>query len=121
MHVTTNYQDVFDHANDAIFIHDNTTGTILDANRMAANLTGYSVAQLRQMTVGDISSRRRGFDDAGAVALLQRTIHEGPQLFEWWLCRPDGSDVPVAGWASMLLDGVDSDGTALCRDRSPYL
>lgn len=25
----------------------------------------------------------------------------------------DGSDVPVAGWASMLLDGVDSDGTAL--------
>lgn len=106
MHVTTNYQDVFDHANDAIFIHDNTTGTILDANRMAANLTGYSVAQLRQMTVGDMSSRRRGFDDAGAVALLQRTIHEGPQLFEWWLCRPDGSDVPV----EVNLKHIVSDG-----------
>ncbi len=40
MHVTTNYQDVFDHANDAIFIHDNTTGTILDANRMASSNGG---------------------------------------------------------------------------------
>jgi PAS domain-containing protein len=46
--MTTNYQDVFDHANDAIFIHDEDSGAILDANRMAANLTGYSVAQARQ-------------------------------------------------------------------------
>jgi PAS domain-containing protein len=67
------------------------------------------------MTVGDISSRRRGCDDAGAVA-LHGTIHEGPQLFEWWLCRPDGSDVPV----EVNLKRIVSDGQprviALVRD-----
>ena len=41
MHVATNYKDVFDHANDAIFIHDELTGAILDANRLASNLTGF--------------------------------------------------------------------------------
>ena len=56
MHVATNYKDVFDYANDAIFIHDEQTGAILDANRMASNLTGFSVEQLRQMRVGDISA-----------------------------------------------------------------
>lgn len=116
MHVATNYKDVFDHANDAIFIHDELTGAILDANRMASNLTGFSVEQLRQMRVGDISARHRGCDDSGAVAWLQRAIHEGPQLFEWWLCRPDGSDVPI----EVNLKHIISDGNprviSLVRD-----
>ncbi len=116
MQVATNYQDVFDHANDAIFIHDEDSGAILDANRMAATLTGFPVEQLRRMRVGDISARRRGCDDAAAVALLQRTVSEGPQLFEWWLQRPDGTDVPI----EVNLKHIISDGSprviSLVRD-----
>ena len=89
MQVATNYQDVFDHANDAIFIHDEGSGAILDANRMAASLTGFPVELLRRMDVGDISSSRRGCTSRAARALIHRVIQDGPQIFEWWLRRPD--------------------------------
>lgn len=116
MQVKTNYQDVFDHANDAIFIHDEDTGAILDANRMAASLTGYPVEQLLRMDVGDISSARRGCDSEAARVLIQRVIHDGPQIFEWWLRRPDGSDLPI----EVNLKHIISDGhprvIALLRD-----
>ena len=116
MQVKTNYQDVFDHANDAIFVHDEETGAILDANRMAASLTGYPVELLLRMDVGDISSARRGCDSEAARALIHRVIHDGPQVFEWWLRRPDGSDLPT----EVNLKRIISDGhprvLALLRD-----
>ncbi|NTV10960.1 MAG: PAS domain S-box protein, partial [Zoogloea sp.] len=116
MRVATNYQDVFDHANDAIFIHDEASGAILDANRMAARITGVPVPLLRKMGVGDISSRPHGCDGIGALAHIHRAVEEGPQVFEWWLRQPDGSELPT----EVNLKRIISDGfprvIALVRD-----
>lgn len=116
MHVATNYQDVFDHANDAIFIHDEASGAILDANRMAARITGFPVPLLRKMRVGDISARDRGCDGLGALAHIHRAVDEGPQIFEWWLRQPDGSELPT----EVNLKRIITDGhprvIALVRD-----
>lgn len=116
MHSTTNYQDVFDHANDAIFIHDEATGEILDANRMAGRITGFPVPILRKMRVGDLSARNRGCDSPGALMHIHRAVDEGPQIFEWWLRRPDGSELPT----EVNLKRIVSDGyprvIALVRD-----
>lgn len=43
------YRTMMDQANDAIFLADPETGTLVDANLKAQQLTGYSLEELRQM------------------------------------------------------------------------
>lgn len=47
------FEAFFHNANDALFIHDR-TGRILDANRVAVALFGYSVEELRERTIGSL-------------------------------------------------------------------
>lgn len=116
MQLATNYKDVFDHANDAIFIHDERTGAILDANRMAARMTGVPVPVLTRMGVGDISSRPHGCDGLGALRHIHRAVDEGPQLFEWWVRRPDGSEVPTEVNLKRIVTGGQPKVIALVRE-----
>jgi len=116
MYSTTNYQDVFDHANDAIFIHDEASGEILDANRMAGRITGFPVPILRKMRVGDLSARNRGCDSLGALMHIHRAVDEGPQLFEWWLRRPDGTELPTEVNLKRIISNGYPRVIALVRD-----
>ncbi len=85
-----NYREIFNAANEAIFVHDPATGTIVDVNRTGLDMFGYCQEELRQMNVGDLraeppvearQSIRRWFDKA---------VQEGPQVFEWLCRRNDG-------------------------------
>jgi PAS domain S-box-containing protein len=80
------YQAVFDAANDAIFVHDEETGGILDVNRKMCEMFGYSKEEARALQIEDISAVDPPFSQREAMKWIAKASREGPQLFEWH-CR----------------------------------
>jgi PAS domain S-box-containing protein len=85
------YRAIFDAAEDAIFVHDLTTGVILDANPAACRVYGYRHAELLQLTPGDLSSGIPPFDPEGAARWIGLASAGEPQRFEWHRRNKDGS------------------------------
>ncbi|RTL54475.1 MAG: PAS domain S-box protein [Rhodocyclaceae bacterium] len=118
MNKANHYQDVFDHANDGIFIHDEVSGLILDANRMASEMTGYSKEELFALTVGGISCQDRGYDFNHATQQIHRAVKTGPQIFEWWIKTKEGKEFPAEVNLKRILLGDSHRILALVRDIS---
>jgi PAS domain S-box-containing protein len=78
-----NYRSVFNAANDAIFILDMKTGSLLDVNQRMCEMYGVSAEEIKSLTIGDLSSNEPPYTQEGALQWLQRAITGGPQLFEW--------------------------------------
>jgi PAS domain S-box-containing protein len=78
-----NYRDIFDAANDAIFVHDLRTGQILDANRKACEMYGYTPAKLRLCTIQDLSSGDFPYTQEQAAEQVNRAAAGEAILFEW--------------------------------------
>ena len=81
---STNYQDVFEFANDIMVIHDMDTGEILEANRKACELYGHTIDELRGMSIGELTRNHPPFN----TEIGLRRIHEardsgGTVVFEW--------------------------------------
>lgn len=74
---------LFDAVNDAVFLHDPETGAILDVNRRAEEMYGYTADELRALDVEAVSAGVPPYSQAEALGWIQRTVSEGPQLFEW--------------------------------------
>jgi PAS domain S-box-containing protein len=85
-----NYREIFNSANDAIFVHDFRTARILDANLKARQMYGIHTADIRRQ-VGDFSSGKPPFTQARAVQLVRSVKRGNPLLFEWHAKKPDGS------------------------------
>ena len=79
----THFRNVFDTVRDAIFIQNPLTGTILDANRRAADLYGYSREELCEMDFGQLSPGFLPYNTNEAKCRLLRACTEGPQRFDW--------------------------------------
>lgn len=93
---TRRYSTLFDQSVDAIVVHD-LKGRILEANRAMAALTGYSVAELTRMKVGDVdvhfgASPPPDLDISGVPLDEER-----PRIMdvESELRRKDGRKIPV--------------------------
>jgi len=84
-----NYRQLFENANDAIWVHD-LEGNIIAANEAAGKLVGYSVKELTKMNMRDFLSDEN-FNLAGQVRrkLLEREPVEQP--YEQSLIRKDGT------------------------------
>lgn len=78
-----NYRAIFDTANDAIFVHDVATGAILDVNRKASDMYGYTRDEARHLTVQDLSAGVAPHTQEHALELVQEAVAGTPQLFEW--------------------------------------
>jgi PAS domain S-box-containing protein len=77
------YQTVFNEVNDAIFVHDVDTGSILDVNQRMCEMFGYTRAEALTLNVGTISSCEPPYTQQDAVKWIKRTCEQGPQVFEW--------------------------------------
>lgn len=77
------FRSVFECLNDAVFIHDIVTGTILEVNRRACELYGCSPEQMRQLSLAALSANIPPYTQEEAMNWMRKTIQEGPQLFEW--------------------------------------
>jgi PAS domain S-box-containing protein len=78
-----NYRSIFDSANDAIFIHDVSTGAILDVNRKMTEMYGYSPEEMRRINVADLSQGSYPYNQEGAMEWVTKAVNGEPQLFEW--------------------------------------
>ncbi len=78
-----NYRSIFDSANDAIFIHDVSTGAILDVNRKMTEMYGYSPEEMRRINVAALSQGSYPYNQEGAMEWITKAVNGEPQLFEW--------------------------------------
>lgn len=100
---TQRLKDLFDNANDAIFLVDPDTGRILDANRRASERYGYSRAELLAMRVHELGAP----DEAGEVTTsLERLSAAGHAMIERTHRRKNGAPVDVEISARVIeIDG----------------
>nr|AAU83018.1 sensory transduction histidine kinase [uncultured archaeon GZfos26B2] len=77
------FRTIFDSINDAVFIHDIETGAILNVNKTACNMYGYTREELRRQGVQTISMGEAPYTHADAVEWIKKAAAGQPQLFEW--------------------------------------
>jgi PAS domain S-box-containing protein len=81
-----NYRQIFDAANDAIFIQDPETGAILDVNEATCRMFGFGREEMRRLRVAEISAGQEGYTGADAMNRVRLAAQGHPQIFEW-KCR----------------------------------
>jgi len=113
----TELQAVFHSVNDAIFIYDR-DGEIIDVNRAAAEMYGYTRSWLREMTAGAISSGKPPYTGETASERVRRAAEGESLTFEW---QGEDSDGRVF-WEEVSLSRTVIDGEvrviAIVRDIS---
>ena len=83
-------QAIFNAPNEAIFIHDPESGSILDVNKTMLEMYGVTYEEALKARVGDLSLGEHPYDEEEAISYMQRTANEGPQTFEWLSRRKNG-------------------------------
>jgi PAS domain S-box-containing protein len=78
-----NYRAIFDAANDAIFVHDPETGSVLDANQKVTEMYGYTPDEARGLTIQDISAGEPPYTQEDGMRLVKKAMEGEPQIFEW--------------------------------------
>jgi len=103
-----NYRQLFENANDAIWVHD-LEGNIIAANEATEKLVGYDVKELIKMNMRDFLSDE-GFNLAGQVRrkLLERESVEQP--YEQSLIRKDGTKAILKLATSLVTEDGKSIG-----------
>ena len=95
-------QTFFKQSPTAIYVHDATTGALVDANEQAWRMYGLdSLAALQQ---ADLFGEPP-FSRADAFKWIQRTVHHGPQQFAWQTQTEQGTH-----WEWMQLTKTTLDG-----------
>ncbi len=99
------YRSLFDQANDAIYLINPQTGKIIDCNKKAAEMDGYSIEELKEMITVDIHplderhiilEKFKEVLDRGSVSCISGLHH----------MRKDGRLVPIEINASIIeIDG----------------
>lgn len=105
---------LFDHANDAIFIHD-TQGRFLEVNNVACQRLGYTREELLARSVADIDAPQAA---AQFAARTQQLLAAGQLLFETEHVRRDGSSFPVEVNARRIQLGDQPAVLSIARDIS---
>jgi len=100
----TNYREVFDKANDAIFVHDPETGEILDVNRRMCEMHGYTREEALGLCVEDISAE--GYTQEMANERIRQAEEEGARIFEWKNVTKGGEPF----WVEVSLRRSEIDG-----------
>ncbi len=96
-----NYRTLFEHANDAIFLCS-LDGRLLEVNRSASQLTGFSRDELLRQTVFDVIYRE---DHDYLRHCLQELMQDGTRFSIYHYCRKDGGVFPGETNTKLLPDG----------------
>lgn len=101
------FRTIFESVNDAIFIHDWKTGTILDVNPRMTEMFGYTREEAREIDLAVLTSGMSPYTNENALANVR--IRPGDrQLFEWQTRHKDGHLFWVeVSLRSAIIDGVE--------------
>jgi PAS domain S-box-containing protein len=112
------FREIFNAANEAIFIHDSETGQIIDINQTMLKMYGYSREEALRSTINELSFGEPPYSQFEALNFVSKAINEGPQLFEWLARRKNG----VLFWVEVALKSTKIGGEgrvlAVVRDVS---
>ncbi len=92
-----------------VVVHDPRTGAMLDANRRFERLSGYTAAELRELTIEAISANTYSYTEAMAQRRITAAAEGTPQSFEWRIKRDDGE----LRWVSVHLTRITIEGRGL--------
>ena len=110
------YREIFDAAEDAIFVNDLHTGQIVDVNRKACASFGYTREEFLRLEPGALGTGERPYNPEGARELIARAAAGEQVRFEWHGRRHDASDC----WHEVFIKPVTIGGKervlALARD-----
>lgn len=85
------FATVFDSINEAIFIGDPVSGTLLDVNSRMLDMYGFpSRAEALANGLGPMCAGQPPYTQAEAWARIQQAYSSGPQYFEWLARHRDG-------------------------------
>lgn len=84
-----NYRDIFNTTHDALIVNDE-TGRIIEANRSAETVFGYTREELLHKSVEDLISAEPPYSFPEALVLMKKSLEEGTQEFEWLSRRSNG-------------------------------
>jgi PAS domain S-box-containing protein len=85
-----NYLAIFNATNEAIFVHDARSGTILDVNDRMLEMFGYQRDEALSLDIGRLSEGSSPYSQLEAVEKMQKAMNEGPQVFEWHQRKKSG-------------------------------
>jgi len=110
-----NYRELFENANDAIWVHD-LTGNITIANRASEKLTGYSLEELTQMNARVFLSDK-GLNLAGQIRRKLMQKEPVAQPYEQHLIKKDATDAILMVTTSLITeDGKPTAFQHIARD-----
>ena len=89
------WRAILDASNDAIFIHDLRAGVLVDVNRRAEEMYGYSRDNLIGQTIGIISSGVHPYTEKEALKHVRKVRAGHPQILAWQAKHADGTLFPV--------------------------
>jgi PAS domain S-box-containing protein len=105
-YIEARYRALFENIIDATYVLSPYTGRILDCNPAAARMTGYTIAELKQMTMYDLHPPAT---QAVAAAKLREVVKKGTirEISGIYHRRKDGGLVPIEINANRLVLGDD--------------
>ncbi|HEX4936935.1 MAG TPA: PAS domain S-box protein, partial [Gemmatimonadaceae bacterium] len=112
------YRALFQHAFDAMWVHDLHTGELLELNEAAIELFGYSAEEQKALGMSGLTASDRGFTTERGWEYYRKAAAGEPQQFEWMGYHKDGRPV----WEEMRLTAITVGGreclVATARDIS---
>ena len=103
-----NYREIFDKASNAIYTLDIETGEIIQANKRAYEITGYTKKELLKNGGKDIFTDGKDYLLDEAIAYFKKAAAGEPQTFEWVFKKKDGS----VSWIEINLKKASIGGEA---------
>jgi PAS domain S-box-containing protein len=85
-----NYRTIFNGVNDGIGVVDMATGNFLDVNRKWQEMSGYTAAEARGLSIAALCADLPDFSAADAFRFVKAATQGGPQIFEWLGTTKDG-------------------------------
>ena len=85
------YREIFDKANDAIYVHEIETGKVVEVNQIASKITGFTKEELLTNDLYEFINANPDYKLQQAITYLQKAAAGEPQLFEWQGTNKDGS------------------------------
>ncbi|HLM68832.1 MAG TPA: PAS domain S-box protein, partial [Longimicrobium sp.] len=77
------YRTIFQHATDAIWVHDVDTGDFIEVNDAAVAMLGYTVEEQKRLGIAGTTSGVPPYTVDDAIRYVQRAAAGEPQRFEW--------------------------------------
>ncbi len=89
-----NYREIFDKANEGIFILETRTGKIINANQKSSDLTGFSKEELTGNYPGFMAAQSTS-GKLIQVSKISETLTKGQETFEWELKHKNSIGISV--------------------------